>query len=373
MSDGSEEFRQEEVERDSQKETDDTHEMLSDDEDQKNDGCRELQGLPDDPRIEEIPFERMDDEEHGQECRHDAPTGVFYDSGEEDGDAADKDSEYGDKAGEKGDASESQEIGEYIVSVEAQLAVEEPDDDESDEGQDGIRDGDFPLRLEYEAKASLDLFEDDAHITVKEGERPLFELREVPLDLIVFEEPDKTQYIGEKYLEEYAADAQKFAEDGARIRGGGYDAHEIPNLVGEVLPLAQRILDSGDAYIDGKTLRERLQEIDHVAREGRSDIADGDDADTGEGEIERGQKDFFLCEPQERRADIPGTFLRQIPEVRLGPLRRLVKEVGTQESRQEKDGKVLCDYDNQYHTEHGSYPFGKHPCEYVALYKISHK
>lgn len=243
MPDGREEFRQEEVERDTQEETDNAHEMLCDHEDQKDYRRRELQGLPDDPWVEEISLKGMDDEQHSENRDDDAPAWVFHDSGEEDRDAADKDSEDRHETGEERDTSECQKVGEDVAPMETQLPIEQPDDDEADDRQDRVCDRDFPLSLKYEPKAFLDLFEDDAHVAIKEGEGAFFELGEIPFDRIIFQEPDETQDIGEKYLEEYAADAQKFTEDGTRIRARRNDAHEITDLVGEILPLTQRILD----------------------------------------------------------------------------------------------------------------------------------
>ena len=135
VADRYEEFDDEEVEWYTDEESDNSHEVFCDEEYEKNYGSWEFQRLSHNPRIEEISLKCVYDKEHCDNGDDDTPAWIFDYSSEENRNSSDKYSENWYKTRKKCDTSQGEDIGENIASVEAELAIEETDDDESHEGQ----------------------------------------------------------------------------------------------------------------------------------------------------------------------------------------------------------------------------------------------
>lgn len=161
------EFDDEQVERDTDEESDDTHEVFCNKEDQEYDWSWELEWLSDDSGIQKISLKCMDDKEHRDDSDDDTPARVFDYSCEEDRDTTDKDSENRHKTWEKCDTSERENIGEYETPIETELPIEEAYDDEPDECQNSICNGYFTLSTEYQTKTLLYFLEQYLNISVE--------------------------------------------------------------------------------------------------------------------------------------------------------------------------------------------------------------
>jgi hypothetical protein len=135
VADRYEELDDEEVEWYTDEESDNSHEMFCDEEYEKYYRGREFQRLSHNSRIQEISLKCVYDEEHSDDADNNTPSWIFDYSSEEDRDPSDKYSQYWHKTREKCDTSESEYVGKYDTTIEAELAIEETDDDESHEGQ----------------------------------------------------------------------------------------------------------------------------------------------------------------------------------------------------------------------------------------------
>lgn len=81
MPDRAEELSRQEIERYTEKESDDTHEVLCNEQDQKYHWCWEFQRLPDNSGIQEVSLECMNEKNHDQNSDDDTPSWILYDTG----------------------------------------------------------------------------------------------------------------------------------------------------------------------------------------------------------------------------------------------------------------------------------------------------
>ena len=107
MPDRDKELSKKEINRHTDKEADNTHEVFRNKEYEEYDRSRDFKRLTDNSRIEEIAFECMDNKKHRNNRDNNTPAWVFYHSGKENRNTSDKDAQNRNETREKCDTSES--------------------------------------------------------------------------------------------------------------------------------------------------------------------------------------------------------------------------------------------------------------------------
>ncbi len=198
-------------------------------------------------------------------------------------------------------------------------------------------------------------------------------MSEIFLYFLWFEEPYEAENVCKEYLEKYAAYAQEFTHNSVTVSTRRDYAHEISYLVGERTPFAERVLETRYTEINWESLRERLEQIDHVTRECRSDIANCEDEDSCEEYVEEGEEDFFLRDPEYGRWELFWTFCRQCMEVILCPFCCETKEIRTEKCCEKKYHEILNYKNDNDDTYDRGNPFSKGSSHDILLDEITHK
>ena len=115
--------------------------------------------------------------------------------------------------------------------------------------------------------------------------------------------------------------------------------------------MTESVLDARYTHINREPLGEGLEQIDHIARECRSDITNCKYANKGKKEVERDEEDFFFSEPEYRWLQLFRTSFCEFVEMFHRPLCCFMEEVSTEKRSEKKDSEIFCHDDYQYHTE----------------------